>query len=578
MRVLVTVPVLAAVLTCAAVAHGSPIPQSREFEPFIGEPATPHPLTAPDPPRHPFMAPNGRSNLHNDAYQTDVYEGYGPLGRGGLTQTSALYTSDCASITFDSKGRIVTVCVGIAQVTLRMLDPKTLETLASYALPGRNPLGGNPFTNFSGGGYFYLDDKDRAVLTTAEKHLLTISETDGPGFKVDRDIDLNGAIPESDQVISSLPDWTGRIWVASKGGLVLTVDKDTGAIRSYDTKEGNGNSFAVDRDGSVSIVTNTALYRFEAGPDGTPKVVWREQYDNDGTQKSGQTQPGSGSTPTLIGDRYVAITDNADPLNVVVYQRGRTFTGSSRVTCKIPIFKKGRSSDDQSLIATPDLIVAANNHGYDSPASVELGQTTTPGLEGIRLRPDGSCEKQWHSDEIGPTVVAKLSLAGGIVYTYTKPARSDGGDPWYLTALDARTGRTLFKALAGEGLGYNNNYAPITLAADGAAYVGVLGGVVKLQDNEPLPPLPGAPKPVKKRVKLTMSCLHGRPRATVTGANIRDVLVRVAGVKGVRRDTRRGFALNLQGRPRARVSVTVRFNDDRAARTLHGRIPRCRQP
>src|SRR5690348_8439344 len=131
-----------------------------------------------------------------------------------------------------------------------MLGPKTQNTLASYALPSRNPLGGDALTSFSGGGYVYLDNRDRAVLTNPDKHLLTISETDGPGFKVDRDIDLNGVIPESDQVISSLPDWTGRVWIASKGGLVITVDKDTGAIKSFDTKEGNGNSFAVDSDGS----------------------------------------------------------------------------------------------------------------------------------------------------------------------------------------------------------------------------------------------------------------------------------------------------------------------------------------
>ena len=36
----------------------------------------------------------------------------------------------------------------------------------------------------------------------------------------------------------------------------------------------------------------------------------------------------------------------------------------------------------------------------------------------------GACRKVWHSDEIAPSVVPKLSLANGIVYTYTKP----GGD------------------------------------------------------------------------------------------------------------------------------------------------------
>jgi hypothetical protein len=40
----------------------------------------------------------------------------------------------------------------------------------------------------------------------------------------------------------------------------------------------------------------------------------------------------------------------------------------------------------------------------------------------------------------------------------------------------------VFKQLAGEGLGYNNNYAPVTIGPEGSAYVGTLGGLVELKD------------------------------------------------------------------------------------------------
>jgi hypothetical protein len=71
-----------------------------------------------------------------------------------------------------------------------------------------------------------------------------------------------------------------------------------------------------------------------------------------------------------------------------------------------------------------------------------------------------------------------------LIYSYTKPARpKDEVDAWYLTALDFRTGKTVFKKLAGTGLGFNNNYAPVTLGPDGAAYVGALGGLVRLSDR-----------------------------------------------------------------------------------------------
>ena len=87
----------------------------------------------------------------------------------------------------------------------------------------------------------------------------------------------------------------------------------------------------------------------------------------------------------------------------------------------------------------------------------------------------------------------KLSPANGLVYTYTKDPQPDNQDAWYLTALDFRTGKTLFKRLGGEGLGHNNNYAPITLGPDGTAYVGVLGGLIGLRDATPPPGAAGGP-------------------------------------------------------------------------------------
>lgn len=72
---------------------------------------------------------------------------------------------DCASVTFDAGGRIVAVCVGLSGPRLYMFDPSTLATLASFSLPGRLPST-NPFQDFTGGGYFYLDHQDRVVVAT----------------------------------------------------------------------------------------------------------------------------------------------------------------------------------------------------------------------------------------------------------------------------------------------------------------------------------------------------------------------------------------------------------------------------
>ena len=455
---------------------GSPLADSPKFQ---GSAATPNPIGGiPAPPQHPFMAPNERSNIHNDAYQTDVYGVAGPLGDGA--EVSTLFAHECGSVAFDAQGRIVSVCVGLERPMLVLLDPHSLRTLAAKPLPFRNLLSGsNPFNDFSGGGYFYLDHRDRAVVATNDRRVLVVAAR--PGFPVERTYSLEGAVGPTDGIVSVLPDWDGRLWFVTRSGVVGTIDPDSGAVRRLALGEGISNSFAVDDDGGVYVVSDAALYRFDAGEDGAPEQSWRQPYPDSGIHKPGQSDAGSGTTPTVMGRRWVAITDNADPMNVQVYRRGRGVSPSRREVCAEPVFEQGASATDQSLIVAGRSIVTENNHGYSGIAAVQFGRTTSAGLARVDVIRDASggwrCETVWTSSERAPSVVPKLSLATGLVYTYTKPAGTGISDPWYLTALDFRTGATVFRRLGGEGLGFNNNYAPVTLGPDGTAYVGVLGGL-----------------------------------------------------------------------------------------------------
>jgi hypothetical protein len=192
-----------------AAYAANPIPAGPNSLPaFVGKAATPNPVFAPDPPRHPHMAPNGRSNIHDDAYMTDTYQGAGPLGNG-IARNSTFLSHECASLTFDSKNRIVAICVGLEAPILEMFDPKTLDSMASMVLPPRQGVSTGVFTDFSGGGYFYLDDKDRVIAPTNTRHLYVIGETDGPGFELQQDYDLTSAVPMGDKIISALPDQSG---------------------------------------------------------------------------------------------------------------------------------------------------------------------------------------------------------------------------------------------------------------------------------------------------------------------------------------------------------------------------------
>jgi hypothetical protein len=544
---LIAATAVAAVCASAAAAQspGLPVapiptdPNNSNVTPFEGTTATPNPVgNATPPPQNPFMAANGRSNIHNDAYMTDTYRFGGPLGNGA--NSSALFFRECGSVLFDSQGRIVTICVGLDRPVLALLDPHSLQVLAAMQLPVRNVGGGNPFTDFSGGGYFYLDNQDRAVLPTNDRHILEVATTPAPGFSVTRDFDVSGVVPAGDGIISVLPDWAGRFWFVTRQGLVGTIDRATGAVHTSRLQgEGISNSFAIDETGGVFIVSDKALYRFDAGSNGEPKVTWRIVYPNSGIHKPGQSDAGSGTTPTLMGKDWVTITDNADPMNVQVYDRSKQLPAAARKkrrkhkhralataakkhrkkkgkpksqakqrqVCSEPVFGKGASSTDQSLIATDRSIVAENNYGYAISPSNLSGGISQPGLtrvdvtkqkakkkgrkkkrgrEAKRKRRKGTasswqCKTIWTSAERAPSVVPKLSLANGLVYTYTHPPRSDGLDAWFLTALDFRNGQTIYKRLAGTGFGYNNNYAPVTLGPDGVAYVGVLGGLVEFQ-------------------------------------------------------------------------------------------------
>ncbi len=304
-----------------------------------------------------------------------------------MSRTSTFYAAECASVTFDRRGRIVTVCVGPAGPTLRMLDAGTLDELASFALPGRQPVA-NPsaaiFTDFAGGGYFYLDDRDRAVIPTTTRHIYVVRE-EGTGFALETDYDLTPQVPSGDKVFSALPDWEGRIWFATTQGRVGFVDPRSGAVRVTVTGESIANSFAIDETGGVYLVTRAALYRF-AAVDDKPVATWRAAYPNSGIAKPGQVEASSGTTPTITQRGFVAITDNSDPMNVMLFDRR-----SGAEVCRVPVFAARASATDQSLIAFGDALIVENNYGYtDRPPPSRAGRRRRASGAWTTTRPPGA--------------------------------------------------------------------------------------------------------------------------------------------------------------------------------------------
>lgn len=509
---------LASVMTAIALAlpgtttidgstgHALPIPVDPRgvgLRPFTGQPATAHPIDTAEVPQHPFMAANGTSNMHGDAYQTDTYHSPGPSGRD-LMVRSRLQGGVCASVTFDSKGRIVTVCITPGQAPrLLLLEPDTLEAITTLSLPGAAST--SP-TDAVGGAYFYLDNHDRAIIPTNTGEILVVA-VQGDRLVRQHSYDLTPAIGTSG-IVSALPDWSGLLWFAAKDGTVGTLDMANGHIATHDLDgEQIANSIAVDESGGVFVVSDHALYRFDAAPSSRPEVTWRAPYDRGSRQKSGQFSHSSGTTPTLIGPAsgpdggYVAITDNADPaMRVLVFARGKQ--GPTEI-CAYPVFPASTSATENSLVAVDGDIIVENNYGYQFDGRALLKglagarqPDTAPGLTRIHVDYSGrDCSVEWSNTvERIPSVVSKVSLANGLLYTYTHPSADElafrrGGqwlghpDAWYLTAIDVRSGERVWSRLAGAGPLVNNHYAPISIGPDGAAYIGAVGGLIRIADN-----------------------------------------------------------------------------------------------
>jgi len=277
------------------------------------------------------------------------------------------------------------------------------------------------------------------------------------------------------------------------------------------------NSFTVDPSGAVYIVSNFALYklRFDEArqkivldPDWAPTYASGDLiYRNDGSKKPGHLNRGSGTTPTLVGDRFVVICDNAPiRVNILVFRQDN----GERVF-EYPLFSGEGAAVENSIVAYGDHLVVANTYGYEDP----FAQNDTVG--GI-MRFDYDAKvgtyavvEGWpatgHFD--GKTATPKLSTANGLLYVYNRGDEPVNGHyDWQLTALDFRTGLRVFyiKGLFEDpgfddntpwimkrfSLGtknydrkvFNNLWGTFSFGTNESIYIGAYRGFVRYESGE----------------------------------------------------------------------------------------------
>ncbi len=460
-------------------------------------------------PQHPYLAPEGTNGMHGNSYNTDTYDFMGPLGINPVVKSRSMnvFGGLVATLMFDSQGRIMCISGNVVGFRLLLIDADTLEILAETRLPQRastiEAIKSFDFdkisSDTSGGAYCHLLKGDRPIIGNSDNviQIFYVDESTGtPEWKVEKEWDISDSLPEGSYITDAIPDYEGNIWFVTRPGEVGYIDAETEEVKMMTLEDEEiQNTLAICDDG-IYIVSDTAMYRFDIAANGTPCYTWRTPYDRGTTLKPGAINQGSGTTPTLldvpvlnesgeeVGVRKLcAITDNADKrVNIVIYDR---LTGE--VIDQVPLFTEGKSVSENSIVAYGRSFIIENNYSESGAGFLVTDPTSEPGVTRIDMNADcTAAEVVWVSNEASATVVPKMSTENGILYLYTRVINDDIPDnavAWYFTAVDFRTGKTLYKVFTGCGRNWNNSYGPITIGPNGKAYVGVFNGLISVEDS-----------------------------------------------------------------------------------------------
>lgn len=448
---------------------------------YEGRPAMPQPVALDRAAAGVGAAPVDRATSRGGVGRFGTVEHGGPLGESPVVSSHSYGLEQCADIVFDARSRLVVQCGEGGSRGLRVIDPDTLTSLSALDLPG----GPDRMPTACARPTFHLDASDRVVVPAADGRILAVRTTDPadssgePDLEVVESWSLGAALAPGDCLVGVLPAPDGRLWFASARGTVGTLLTGSGTVRKVRLDEPVQQSFALTPEGDAVVVTDRALYRVHAEPDGQLRVAWRRVYDRGTRTKPGQLSQGSGTAPVLLDGGVVAIADNSEPrMNVVAYG-----LADGRERCKVPVFEDDRGATSSGLVALGDSVLVQNNHGYRSPRSTWWGLGTETGMARVRLT--GECQVEWENDLAAPNATPVASLETGLVYTWTKHRSLWGVNAWYLTAVDLRTGRTRYEVRGGLGQWSDSAHAGLALAPDGTAHVPVRGGFVRVEDRTP---------------------------------------------------------------------------------------------
>jgi hypothetical protein len=452
--------------------------------------------------------------MHQDGGNTGSTDNAGPIGKNVSIST---FATPIAPFLFDSQGGLTAGAPTASGYSLNAIDPETLEAISTWLPPTNQTL------NLA---YITFVEKDSIIVATSTAGRVFVVQRNNSisplAFTTLRDIDVSQVLQSSEVLLNGMYDTLSNIWFTT--GLILgqgSAPQNT-TTAGYITPSNQINTIhlqnqAVENGIAVSNTTvyvvtgppggdtqnsTSYMYAFQAEDDGV-KALWSAPYNAGSKIQPGGFARGSGTTPTLLGDAYVAITDHADTqISLLIYHQVAQDSEDTQLLCKVPLFAPGASACDIGSIShasengysvmllndynAPPIYPSANAPTADiNGAFSNMTQMTAGGVR-VDIPLTGSdCIIAWDKD-IRMNSVPTLSTKTGLLYGYEQNLEdaSDGEWVWYVTARDWQTGELVWKVQTGAGGTFNDDFEGNAIGMDGRLYQGVVGGIVVLKDGE----------------------------------------------------------------------------------------------
>ena len=450
--------------------------------------------------QNPYLGINSLATMHGDAQSSDAtpFAGPGDPGVGGTWKvTFTNHWAACPTILAGQDGYIQALMTQFLGSDAKVRKPKlAIIEPASGAQLGAMEI---PTGALLGGVYAYLDADSNLVMVDGTNALTWISHSqDGMKVWVSRRIDLTDAmkLEPKDHVVGIVPDWHGRIWVASERGVVGLIDPKRNVVRltklqQYSPTERVDNSISACPQG-VSVITSYGIYMLGADASTSkPRIIWSHSYDRGTKQKPGQLSHGSGATATFFGPNgsdYVMLSDNADRQEkLIVY---RSADGSA--VGEGPLFTPGASGTENSMIGVQNSIVGACTFGYPYAQYPDTKPAyraqVAPGMERWDVNDDASgITLKWRNNGIYSAAVPRLSTADNLIYTCERPRGPAGvltGPVVYACAIDMDSGRVVHRQrlprLANLLAGGDPSQMVGVIDKHGVWWQGTIGGIYRI--------------------------------------------------------------------------------------------------